>query len=65
MIPNEKVEEFLFFGTVVLVLLTILNLLYLIEFLWIQVILKIKDCIKSRKQKESQTDEQQTLGEET
>ena len=51
MIPDEKIKEFLFYGTVVLGLLMVLNLLYFIEFVWIQVILKVKEFLELRKQK--------------
>jgi len=48
-ISDEKVKEFLFFGSVVLGLLMVLNLLYLVEFFWISIILKIKEYLDLRK----------------
>jgi len=50
-ISDEKIKEFILYGNVVLVLLMVLNLLYFIEFIWIQVILKVKEFLELRKQK--------------
>ena len=50
-IPSSEVASFINYGSGVLVILVIFNMLYLCDFLWVQIACKVIDFIKDRKAK--------------
>ena len=50
-IASEEVDSFINYGSCVLVILVIFNMLYLCDFLWVQVACKLIAFVKDRKAK--------------
>ena len=49
--PENEVASFISYGNIVLLILVMFNVLYLCDFLWVQVVCKALEFIKARKAK--------------
>lgn len=54
LIPEDEVASFISYGNTVLLILVVFNVIYLCDFLWVQVVSKAIDFIKARKAKQEE-----------
>jgi len=52
-VPSSEIDSFLGFGNAAVIILLVFNLLYVVEFVWIQVICKVAAFIENRKKQKT------------